>query len=191
MLHVFEPVAICDQFGPFFARESEHEIRRESASVSFHLLVEALGRHSLQTGENNVEHDALVADDEDAVLDSGRRRLWERVCDRLFIFQLLLHTPCRGKHGAMENRFKIRGACASPAAKRSTCCVSVHAYVGAQKKTGQRLTNSDCWLQRLPARTSRDTGEDSRIWMTPSLNRPFRYSQEDAPDRSCPQGRGF
>lgn len=44
--------------------QPEHEIRGKAREIALHLLVEALRRHPVQSGEVSVDHDLVAADEE-------------------------------------------------------------------------------------------------------------------------------
>ena len=65
-----EVVTICNHLVALGATELEHKILRESLRVAFDLLIQALGGHAVKRREIGVEHDLLVADDQNLLGDT-------------------------------------------------------------------------------------------------------------------------
>jgi hypothetical protein len=74
-LQAREVVTICDHLGFLGFGELEHEIRRKTAKVSLDLLVEPLGRDTIDRRKIRIQHDPFSAEQEDSTLDAlGRNQ---------------------------------------------------------------------------------------------------------------------
>ena len=60
-----EVVTICNHLVPLGATELEYKIFWEALRVALNLLMQALGVHVVERGEVGINHDLVVADDED------------------------------------------------------------------------------------------------------------------------------
>lgn len=69
MLHALEPVAICDQFCHLIFRQCKHECRGKSFSISFHLLIQSLCRHSVEFCKVSIKHNLDATDRKDSRAD--------------------------------------------------------------------------------------------------------------------------
>jgi hypothetical protein len=70
-------VTICDHLAFLRRAKPKREIGREPGRVSFHLLIELLGRYAVEKRQIGIHHHPLTADDQDSRCDSlnGRHGL--------------------------------------------------------------------------------------------------------------------
>ena len=62
MLKCLQPVAICDQFSCLILCELKTEMYRETLYITFYLLIETFGIHSVQPRQVAVKHNLLATD---------------------------------------------------------------------------------------------------------------------------------
>lgn len=71
MFELTEPVTICDQFSFLILLQPEHEIGWKSVAVACDLLVQLLGRRSVNSRKLRVDDDSLPTQPENQGLDYG------------------------------------------------------------------------------------------------------------------------
>ena len=66
-------VASCDHLGLSSHGQPKPEVHREPGSIPSHLLVEPLGRHSIEVGQVSVNDDSFTANEENSLLHRASR----------------------------------------------------------------------------------------------------------------------
>ena len=70
-LQLLEVVAICDHLNLLIGRELEHEVFRESLSITLNLLIQPTCRHAIKLCKVGINYDFNASNQQDALLDTA------------------------------------------------------------------------------------------------------------------------